>query len=79
MGNWSILMNSRCDKCLHYLKENPGSGFVLAFMFLLIVCAVLLIFGQEKIAGGVSNWAYLFLVIGVVIKLIRILREREDV
>ena len=71
-------MNKRHNKCLHYLKKNPGSGFILGFMFLLIVCAFLLILGREKTAQGIANWAYLFLVIGVVIKLVRFLKERED-
>ncbi len=71
-------MNSRYDKSLHYLKKNPGSGFILAFMFLLVVCAFLLICGWEKIAEWVANWAYLFLVTGVLIKLVRFLKERED-
>ncbi len=71
-------MNKGHNKYLCYLKKNPGSGFILAFMFLLIVCAFLLICSWEKIAQGIANWAYLFLVIGVVIKLVRFLKERED-
>lgn len=70
-------MNNRYNKCFHYLKKNPGSGFILVFMFLLAVCAFLLIHRREKIAEQVANWAYLSLVIGVIIKFVRMIREKK--
>ena len=72
-----LRMRSQGRKFFYYVKENPGSGFVLAFMLLLITCAFLLIFKQERIAEQVANWAYLFLVIGVIIKFVRMLREEK--
>ena len=70
-------MNQWYKKSLDYLKKNPGSGFVLVFMLLLITCAFLLILKQENIVEQVAKWAYLSLVIGVIIKFVRLIRERE--
>ena len=70
-------MNRWLNRFFNYLRHNPGSGFVLAFMFLLTVCIFLLILKQEKIAAGLANWAYLSLVIGLGIKFVRFIRERE--
>ena len=61
---------------LNYLKENPGSGFIILFMILLMSCAFLLIGKDEKAAGRVANWAYLFLVIGVIIKFIEMRKSK---
>jgi hypothetical protein len=61
---------------LDYLKQNPGSGFVILFVILLIICAFLLIGKNEKAAENVANWAYLFLVIGVITKVIEFKRDK---
>jgi len=71
-------MNHWYKKLRQYLKTNPGSGFVLAFMFLLVICVFLLIFKWEKMAEQIVIWAYLFLVMGIVLKLIRFLKERKN-
>lgn len=55
---------------LHYL----GAAFVLVFMTILLVCALLFIFRQQIFAERLANWAYLFLVIGVGIRLIEFLK-----
>ena len=57
-----------------YLRESPGSGFIILFMILLITCAFLLAWESENIAKILANWAYLFLIIGVVMKLIEVKR-----
>ena len=58
-----------------YLKESPGSGFIILFMVLFIICAFLLSGNSEKTSKILANWAYLFLLIGVVIKLIELKRS----
>ena len=70
-------MNNWFKRFLNYLKKNPGSGFVLGFIVLLVGCAFLLIFKQERLAEHLANWAYSFLVIGVIIKFVRMIRERK--
>ena len=62
---------------LNYLKENPGSAFIILFMILLIICAFLLIGKNEKTAESVANWAYLFLIIGVIIKFIEMKKTND--
>jgi hypothetical protein len=69
-------VRARVFAFLNYLEENPGSIFVILFMILLTICAFLLAGRKEKAAESVANWAYLFLVIGVVIKLVEIKRLR---
>lgn len=67
-------MNNWYNKYSHYIS----SGFVLVFMFLLLVCALLFIFEQDILAERLSNWAYPFLGIGVGIRLVQLLKERKD-
>jgi len=45
--------------------EKASAGFLLGFIILLVICAFLLLFKQEKIAKELANIAYLLLVIGV--------------
>src|SRR3990170_4186701 len=44
--------------------EKASAGFLLGFIILLLICAFLLLFKQEKIAKELANIAYLLLVIG---------------
>ena len=60
---------------LDYLKRNLGSGFVILFMILLMTCAFLLIGENERAAEGAVNWAYSFLVIGIIMGLVEGKRE----
>ncbi|MDP2943871.1 MAG: hypothetical protein Q8N49_01150 [Candidatus Omnitrophota bacterium] len=55
--------------------EITGSIFIIGFMVLLMICTFLLIFKQENIAGRVANWAYLLLVMGVILRLIQSFKE----
>lgn len=61
---------------LNYLKGSPGSGFIILFIILLISCVFLLIGNNGKAAERVANWAYLFLVIGAIIKFIETKRSK---
>lgn len=70
-------MRSRGDKHLAYLKRDLGSGFILASILLLAVSAFLLIPKWEQAAKHVADWAYLSLVVGVVIALVEFLREGQ--
>jgi hypothetical protein len=49
-------------------KKNPSHFFIIAFMVLLIICAVFLTFNPEKSAEKLASTAYIFLIIGVVIE-----------
>ncbi len=57
---------------LNYLRRNPGSGFIILFMILLIICAFLVMWKNEKAAEILANWAYVLLVIGVIIKFVEL-------
>ncbi len=61
---------------LNYLKGSPGSGFIILFIILLISCAFLLVGNNGKAAERVASWAYLFLVIGAIIKFIETKRSK---
>ncbi|MCM8783428.1 MAG: hypothetical protein NC818_01415 [Candidatus Omnitrophica bacterium] len=51
---------------------------ILTFMFLLILCAFLLIFKLEPVAEQIANLAYLVLVLGVGIKFVKFIREEKQ-
>jgi hypothetical protein len=65
------------SKARGYVRENWGAPFVVGFMGLLVVAAVLLILGLSWFAEAVGNVAYFFLVAGVVLQLL-CFRRRGD-
>lgn len=72
----SYKIPERADKLFYWLKSRKLSDkCVLLFMVLLVFSAVLLILSMEWVAYKTANIAYLVLVFGVVIKLVKMLRE----
>lgn len=66
------------DRLLSWLKTREFSEkCILFFMFLLIMCAFLLILEMEWLAEQIANIAYFALVMGVMIKFIKFLREEK--
>jgi len=61
-----------------FIKQEFSNKCVLAFMVSLIGCAFLLILHLEPIAEQLANFAYFALVTGVVIKFVKLVREKED-
>lgn len=51
-----------------YLLENWGAPFVVGFMVLLSVAAGCLAFGDERFAEVLAEYAYYFLVVGVLLQ-----------
>lgn len=64
-------------KVVEFFRKDFARLFIVAFMVLLISCAFLLILKKEKIAEEVANVAYFSLVIGVVIELVLMIRQRK--
>lgn len=60
---------------IRYHKTNLSSAFILDFMLLLVLCALLLMVKAERIAEQIANLAYFLLVIGVVMKAVAFFRE----
>jgi hypothetical protein len=53
----------------HYLRENWGAPFVLAFIALLVASAVLLSYGRSSTANNIAVYAFYALVLGVVLQI----------
>ena len=68
----------KLPKIKEYFKAKPSFPFIIGFMVLLIVCALLLIFEQEKMAEQLANIAYFLLVIGVGIEVYRLIKYGEE-
>ncbi len=51
--------------------------FIGTFAILLLVCAILLILDMKIISEQLANWAFLFVVIGLILKLIKFFKEKE--
>ena len=62
-----------------FLRENPGAFFVLSFQVLLVVCAVLSVFGSSSFAESVAVVAYSFLLVGVCLQLACFVRDQFGV
>jgi len=68
---------SNLPRVQSYIKEKPSAPFIIVFMFLLIICAFLLIFKAEKVAEQLANIAYFSLVVGVGIELYQIVKHKN--
>ncbi len=64
-------------KVVEFFAKDFARLFIVAFMVLLISCAFLLILKKEKIAEEVANVAYFSLIIGVVIELVLMIKQRK--
>jgi len=83
-----IIIIIRCLKYLHsrvilpfcqWLKTKPFSEkCVILFMFLLIACALLLISHLEIAAERAANIAYFALCLGVIIKFVQLVRDKNN-
>lgn len=63
------------SKAKRYLRENWGAPFVLGFMVLLVVTAVLLSLGLDLLANELALYTYYALVAGVVLQLVSFLKQ----
>lgn len=73
-----IILNQNVFKTIEWLKGRELSDkLILSFMALLVMCALLLIFGMEPVAERFANVAYFALVIGVGIKFVKFIREER--
>jgi len=68
---------SNLPRVRSYIKEKPSAPFIIAFMFLLIICAFLLIFKAEKAAEQLANIAYFSLVVGVGIEFYQMIKHKN--
>ncbi len=59
----------------HFLRENLGAFFVLSFQVLLVVYAVLSFFGSSSLAESAAVVAYSFLLVGVGLQLVCLVRN----
>ena len=60
-----------------YVRENPGSPFVVAFIVLLISAAVFFSTGRGDLASELSIYAYFSLLAGVVLQAVAAIRDRS--
>jgi len=67
-----IIVDPRIKK---YLKENPGTPFIMGFMTLLLFCAIILSTGQTTQANKIAEYAYYLLVIGVLLQFVSFVKE----
>lgn len=61
-----------------YFRENWGAPFIVVFMVLLVVAAVFLGLGLEFLAERLAEFAYYFLVVGVVLQLVVVIKEERS-
>ena len=56
---------------------NLSTAFILAFMTLLIIAAIMLAMDKEDTANSMAEYAYYFLVAGVILELIKMAIEGD--
>ena len=73
-----IKYNMLQAKAKAYVKENWGSPFIVAFIFLLLSAAVLLSVNSSFWAEEVAVYAYYSLVAGVVLQLVCYIKYKKN-
>jgi hypothetical protein len=68
-------METKLNQLKNYLKANPGTPFIVAFMILLLSAAALLTTGRSNDADNFANYAFYSLVLGIAIQVGVVLRE----
>jgi len=76
-GLWSVQARKLVSTIKRCFRENWGAPFIVGFMFLLMVAAASLSVGLDPLANGVVMYAYCALAIGVVLQLVRLLKNEE--
>ncbi len=62
---------------LQYLKENPGSPLILAFIVSLVAAA--LIYPSDRVqANDIITYTFILLVVGVVLQAVTLLRSKQE-
>jgi len=72
-----ILMNTHISPIRKYVRENPGGPLVILFMLFLIIAAIELAKGRENTANRCAEVAYYYLVAGVVLQLLSVIKEER--
>ena len=65
------------EKLINYLKEEPQALFIIQFMTLLICSAILLSYSNYFLSERFAECAYLFLVVGVLVTLVVVLKQKD--
>lgn len=75
IGLWSVRARKSVSTIKRCFRENWGAPFIIGFMLLLMVAAASLSVGLDPLANGVAVYAYCALAIGVVLQLVRLLKN----
>lgn len=70
-------LGSLVSGLIGFAYENPGSPFVIVFIILLFLAVIGLALGMEDYADRLASYAYISLVIAVIIELIVVIKRRS--
>lgn len=65
------------SKIRKYLIANPGTLPIISFQVLIASCALLLIQGNNTLADHVAMLAYYFLLVGIVLQVAKLVKEKH--
>lgn len=60
----------RLKRFIGYFRRNYSAVFIIVFLSLLWLCAVLIILNKERLAIVVGDWAFYFLIMGTGLRII---------
>jgi len=72
------LLQDMFPRVSKYLYRGPGTPYVSGFIFILLFCAILLVFSLEPLANQLAIIGYYLLVVGVLKELISFAKEKKS-